>query len=66
MAGLASGLTMSEATLSSLSPTICVRDLGRVIIEAAQELRVAELKPKQHEVIVSYKDIFHHFTLSLQ
>ena len=53
MAGLASGLATSEATLSNFSPTIGVGDLGRVIIEVAQELRVTELKPKQNEAIVS-------------
>ena len=55
MAGLqlASGLATSEATLSCLNPNIGVGELGRVIIEAAQELRVTTLEPKQHEAIVS-------------
>ena len=63
MDGLASGLTTSEATLSSLSPTIGVGDLVWVIIEGAQELHVTELKPKQNEAILSI--LFHRFcTLS--
>ena len=45
---------MAVLESSSSSVTISVEGLNRAVFEAAEKLGVKELKPKQHEAIVSY------------
>lgn len=49
------GLSPRESPrLSQTSPIPNNEDLNKAILEAAQKLSITELKPKQHEAIVSY------------